>query len=388
MLNTININLKTDIKTDKPTTLPIKLMSQDKNNNQFILRFTNGGKSVTLDDTYTIEILTKFTKSGTSRLTTAKVRQDYATWVFDTAYITQDEKVYNYVYVRKSGILVVSADANCFEFNVGLSEVDKTAGRVAEVYDENYQKYLDEFKEMMTGEGGGSYDDTDVKAHMGSTNNPHNVTKGQVGLDNVDNTSDVDKPVSTAMQSALNNKADKSQVLTDVPANAKFTDTTYTAGTGINITGDVISATGGGGGGYDDTSVVNHMNDLNNPHDVTKSQVGLGNVDDIKQASKVEFDNHSQDNTKHITASERNSWNSKQDALGFTAENISNKGQAGGYAGLDATGRVPVSQLPDFEEGLLNEATGTRLKYWFGSQVSYDALVTKDPDTIYDVWEV
>lgn len=146
MLNTININLKTDIKTDRPTTLPIKLMSQDKNNNQFILRFTNGGESVALDDTYTVEVLTKFSKSGASRLTSAKVRQDYATWEFDTAYITQDETVYNYVYVRKSGNLVVSADANCFVFSVDLSEIDKGAGKVAETYDENYEKYLDEFK--------------------------------------------------------------------------------------------------------------------------------------------------------------------------------------------------------------------------------------------------
>lgn len=115
MLNTININLKTDIKADRPTSLPITLMSQDKNNNQFILRFTNGGESVTLDDTYSVEILTKFTNSGTSRLTAARVRQDYATWEFDTAYITQDETVYNYVYVRKSGSLVVSADSNLSE---------------------------------------------------------------------------------------------------------------------------------------------------------------------------------------------------------------------------------------------------------------------------------
>lgn len=147
MLNTLNINLKTDIKTDRPTTLPIKLMSQDKNNNQFILRFTNGGEAVALDDTYTVEVLTKFAKSGASRLTTAKVRQDYATWEFDTAYITQDEGVRNYVYVRKSGNLVVSADANCFVFNVDLSEIDKGAGKVAETYDENYQKHLDEFKD-------------------------------------------------------------------------------------------------------------------------------------------------------------------------------------------------------------------------------------------------
>lgn len=49
--------------------------------------------------------------------------------------------------------------------------------------------------------------------HRGRTDNPHSVTKAQVGLGNVDNTSDADKPVSTAQQSALNLKADKSNVL-------------------------------------------------------------------------------------------------------------------------------------------------------------------------------
>ena len=39
------------------------------------------------------------------------------------------------------------------------------------------------------------------------------VTKGDVGLGNVDNTSDADKPVSTAQQAALDKKADKSNVL-------------------------------------------------------------------------------------------------------------------------------------------------------------------------------
>ena len=39
--------------------------------------------------------------------------------------------------------------------------------------------------------------------HLGDTSNPHSVTKAQVGLDNVDNTSDLDKPLSTAMISAL-----------------------------------------------------------------------------------------------------------------------------------------------------------------------------------------
>ena len=49
----------------------------------------------------------------------------------------------------------------------------------------------------------------ELGAHKASTTNPHGVTKAQVGLGNVDNTSDANKPVSTAGQTALNLKADK-----------------------------------------------------------------------------------------------------------------------------------------------------------------------------------
>ena len=48
-----------------------------------------------------------------------------------------------------------------------------------------------------------------LEAHTTNTSNPHNVTKTQIGLGNVDNTSDLNKPISTATQSALNNKVDK-----------------------------------------------------------------------------------------------------------------------------------------------------------------------------------
>lgn len=65
---------------------------------------------------------------------------------------------------------------------------------------------------------------------------PHNAAL--VGLGNVNNTSDASKPISTAQQAALNLKADKSQVLTNVPANAKFTDTVYVH---PNHSGDVTS---------------------------------------------------------------------------------------------------------------------------------------------------
>jgi hypothetical protein len=44
---------------------------------------------------------------------------------------------------------------------------------------------------------------TNLNTHVNSKNNPHGVTKGQVGLGNVDNTSDADKPVSTAQAKAI-----------------------------------------------------------------------------------------------------------------------------------------------------------------------------------------
>ncbi len=43
----------------------------------------------------------------------------------------------------------------------------------------------------------------DLSAHATSTSNPHAVTKAQVGLGNVDNTADTDKPVSTAQAAAI-----------------------------------------------------------------------------------------------------------------------------------------------------------------------------------------
>lgn len=52
----------------------------------------------------------------------------------------------------------------------------------------------------------------DLENHMNNKENPHEVTKVQVGLGNVDNTSDIDKPISTAVQDALELKANVSRV--------------------------------------------------------------------------------------------------------------------------------------------------------------------------------
>ena len=82
-----------------------------------------------------------------------------------------------------------------------------------------------------------------VDSHMGNKANPHEVTKAQVGLGNVNNTSDADKPVSTAQATAI--------------AGAKAAGTLA------------------------QTNLTTHLQDKSNPHQVTRDQLGLGTTAEI-----------------------------------------------------------------------------------------------------------
>jgi len=63
-----------------------------------------------------------------------------------------------------------------------------------------------------------------VRTHSTDTNNPHAVTKTQVGLSNVDNTSDLNKPISTLIQSALNLKANQSTTYTKTEVDSRLSN--------------------------------------------------------------------------------------------------------------------------------------------------------------------
>lgn len=53
-----------------------------------------------------------------------------------------------------------------------------------------------------------NYASTEVfNNHIEDKSNPHEVTKDQIGLANVDNTADIDKPISNATQTVLDEKA-------------------------------------------------------------------------------------------------------------------------------------------------------------------------------------
>jgi len=154
---------------------------------------------------------------------------------------------------------------------------------------------------------------TNLTAHTVNVSNPHNVTKSQVGLGNVDNTSDVNKPISSATQTALNAKAPlASPSLTGNPtaptqsagdSSTKIATTAFVT-SAINLENSIgemddVSITSLGNGEllqYDSSSskwlnktiselglatssnLTTHTSSTSNPHSVTATQVGLGNV--------------------------------------------------------------------------------------------------------------
>ena len=77
--------------------------------------------------------------------------------------------------------------------------------------------------------------DSKVDTHVARADNPHGVTKAQVGLGNADDTSDADKPISIATQDALDLKANADNAalagVPTAPTAAVGTDTTQLATT-------------------------------------------------------------------------------------------------------------------------------------------------------------
>ena len=100
----------------------------------------------------------------------------------------------------------------------------------------------------------------DLTAHIQNQNNPHNVTKQQVGLGNVTN-------VEQASKQDFNNHA----------TNHNNPHSVTKAQVGLGNVTNVEQAS--------KVDFDAHATNRNNPHNVTKAQVGLGNVDNVRQAS-------------------------------------------------------------------------------------------------------
>lgn len=133
-------------------------------------------------------------------------------------------------------------------WNTVSNKVDKITGKSLSTndFDNTYKSKIDGISsnankvEVSTTNGNIKVDGTEktVYVHPSGTN-PHGTTKADVGLSNVDNTSDLNKPISTAVQSALNGKANSSHThddryYTETEADSKFAtkDEISTAGYG------------------------------------------------------------------------------------------------------------------------------------------------------------
>lgn len=181
--------------------------------------------------------------------------------------------------------------------------------------------------------------------HTSDKNNPHSVTKAQVGLSNVDNTSDANKPISTAQQnkfdevisdytekisdeSTARSNADKqlqsniddltTQHTSDVNAINQTMSNTKTEITNAYTKADEkLSDKIDSVANSQSEQLQAHISDTGNPHEVTKSQVGLGNVTNDAQVKRSEM------------------------------------GAANGVAQLGDDGKVPSSQLPSYVDDVL-----------------------------------
>lgn len=130
---------------------------------------------------------------------------------------------------------------------------------------------------------------TDITNHKNNKQNPHSVTAAQIGLGNVDNTSDMDKPVSTAQGAAIGS------VEYTLAQHEKNTDNPHSVtaaqvGLGaVNNTADAdkpVSSKQAIAINAVEDQIILHKDNKNNPHAVTAAQVGLGNVNNTSDANK------------------------------------------------------------------------------------------------------
>ena len=273
------------------------------------------------------------------------------------------------------------------KLQVGLGNVDNTSD-INKPVSTAQQAALDKLKsdlESIIGSTG-----TDLSAHLKDFDNPHKVTKDQVGLGKVDNTADLEKPVSVATQEAINavqSNLDKTNIslenhIADKKNPHKVTKDQVGLGN-VDNTSDLDKPVshyqqdaldelerrlqGSIDGSGSDLSA--HISDFNNPHKVTKDQVGLGNVDNtadkdkpISDATQKALDSiKTETNTiieTHI-ADKNNPHQVTKEQIGLgevtndAQVKRSEMGVAGGVATLDQEGKVPSSQLPSFVDDVI-----------------------------------
>ena len=208
------------------------------------------GKFEDYKETNNNAVSTNTSDIGTNKAAIEEIQNDYLTSADRTQLQDGITQVSDKATVNASAIEILNGDKavagsvkqsidNAFnEFAANVSN-DNVVNTYKELID-YAATHGPEFTELV-----GKVDtiDAQINSHVTNIDNPHGVTKEQVGLADVDNTSDLNKPISSATQEALDNKADFE-------------------------------------------ALDSHISNMENPHEVTKEQIGLENVDNTSDAEK------------------------------------------------------------------------------------------------------
>jgi hypothetical protein len=221
----------------------------------------------------------------------------------------------------------------------------------------------------------------ELAAHEADHDNPHVVTKDQVGLGNVDNTSDTDKPVSTAQQTALDGKVDANPSITGatktkitydakglVTAGADLADTDIPALAISKITGLQTVLDGKAPTSHASSSTTYGEGDATHyGHVIVDASMNAGSANPVRNSTIVSFVNSS---IATATANFRGTYNAVTD-LGFTQAQVDAWSDPPSAATETAVSNAIKTKLT--AEGI----TPTNNDYVFVS-VSYSATIDVD----------
>lgn len=104
-----------------------------------------------------------------------------------------------------------------------------------------------------------------------------------------------------------------------------------------------------------------HIDDQNNPHNVTKNQIGLDKVDNVKQASEAEFLAHKNDTELHVTATKQKSWDAKETTYGSQSKATAALAEAKKYTD-------DIAETPDGAQKKADEALQKSKEFVSGFQ--------------------
>ena len=228
------------------------------------------------------------------------------------------------------------------------------------------------------------------------------LVKGDVGLGNVDNTADADKPVSTATQTALNAKQDTLVSGTNI----KTVNSTSLLGSG-NI--EISSSVAWGG----ITGTLSTQTDLQSALDAKEATISAGTTGQYYRGDKSfqtldkaavglsNVDNTS-DANKPVSTATQTALDGKQATITGAATTIDTEDLTASRALVsDGSGKVAVSDVTTTELGYLDGVTSavqtqinSKISTYDGttydvtalaavSQAEYDAIDPKSDTTLY-----